>query len=87
VSQSGPEGREPEVPAVALATSTDLKPGQQRLYLMDGDTNGEKLMERTVEVGITDGSWTEAKAGIAVGAEVVTEQRDKERRPKFLGLF
>ena len=86
VSQSGPEGREPEAPPVALPSS-DLKPGQQRLYLMDGDPNGERLSERTVEVGITDGSWTEARGGIAIGADVVTEQRDKQKRPKFLGLF
>ncbi|HEX3594812.1 MAG TPA: efflux RND transporter periplasmic adaptor subunit [Polyangiaceae bacterium] len=64
---------------------TELKPGQGRVYVTAG--GGNDAVERIVGVGITDGRFTEAKSDLAVGADVITEQRDAKRPDKFLGLF
>jgi HlyD family secretion protein len=50
----------------------------------------QHVSPRLVRVGITDGVWTELLDGsLAVGAEVVTEERSspEEKRRKFLGIF
>ncbi len=67
-----------------------LQPGQARLFQISGGLPGaEQLSSRVVDIGITDGVWTELKNdGIASGTQVVTEQRDREEnRRKFLGIF
>jgi HlyD family secretion protein len=65
--------------------SSELKAGQARLYVPDKTKN--EATERVVEVGITDGRFTEIRSGVPLGAEVVTEQRDAKRPEKFLGIF
>lgn len=73
-------------PAAAVVFSTELKPGQARVYVpVRGKP--DRAEERIVEVGITDGRRTEIRSGLEVDAEVITEQRDAKRREKFLGLF
>jgi hypothetical protein len=66
--------------------STELKAGQARVYL-PGHGPSDDPVEKIVDVGITDGRFTEVKSGIDVGADVVTEQRDAKRPEKFLGIF
>src|SRR5207247_633073 len=81
--EQGPPGSAPPPPPVF---STELKAGQARVYLPTSSPNDDPL-EKVVDVGITDGRFTEIKNGVALGAEVVTEQRDAKRPEKFLGIF
>jgi HlyD family secretion protein len=80
--EHGPPGA-PTPPAVF---STELKAGQARVYLPAQSANDEPV-EKVIDVGITDGRFTEVKGGLSLGTEVVTEQRDAKRPEKFLGLF
>lgn len=80
--EQGPPGSAPP-PAVF---STELKAGQARVYLPAPSANDDPI-EKVLDVGITDGRFTEVKGGLPLGADVVTEQRDAKRPEKFLGLF
>jgi hypothetical protein len=54
-----------------------------------GEPGAEVLTADVVELGVTDGMWTEVRSkSLTAGTSVVTEQRDKEpSRRKFMGLF
>lgn len=81
--EQGPPG----VPAPPAAVfSTELKAGQARVYLPSSNPQDEPV-EKVVDVGITDGRFTEIRTGLTVGSDVVTEQRDAKRPEKFLGIF
>lgn len=71
------------------AFSTPLEHGQGRVYVPAGGEPGqERALEKIVKIGITDGAWTEIIGdSLGPGTAVVTEQRDKPERRKFLGLF
>jgi HlyD family secretion protein len=61
-----------------------LEHGQARVYVPTGGSIGnETIAPRVVQVGITDGTWTELRGGAALGAEVVVEQRDQEQKKGF----
>jgi len=70
--------------AAPVAFSTELKAGQGRVYQ---PMPRDEVAERVVEIGLTDGRFTEVKSGLVPGAEVVTEQRDAKRPDKLLGIF
>lgn len=66
----------------------ELKPlehGQGRLYFIAGGAVGsETLRHETVRVGVTDGIWTElVGSGLEVGADVVVEERDANKKKGF----
>jgi HlyD family secretion protein len=82
IEQGPPGSTEPPPPVF----STELKTGQARIYL-PASNPADDPVEKVVDVGITDGRFTELKGGVDVGGEVVTEQRDAKRPEKFLGLF
>jgi HlyD family secretion protein len=63
----------------------ELKAGQGRVYVT-ARGNVNEAVEKIVNIGITDGRFTEVK-DLPLGAELITEQRDAKRREKFLGLF
>ncbi|HVW27661.1 MAG TPA: efflux RND transporter periplasmic adaptor subunit [Polyangiaceae bacterium] len=63
----------------------ELKPGEGRVYVPS--SGADEAVEKVVAIGLTDGRFTEVKSELGVGAEVITEQRDAKRPPKFLGLF
>jgi HlyD family secretion protein len=65
---------------------SELKTGQGRVYLI-ASAAAEEATEKIVDVGVTDGRFTEVKGGLGLGAEVVTEQRDAKRPDKILGIF
>jgi HlyD family secretion protein len=73
--------------------SVELAPGQRRIYLLGPPADpakGPKLLPKLVQVGISDGAWSELKSPEPVrGAKVVTEERSspKDERRKFLGVF
>jgi len=79
----GPPGAASAAPRAVFGT--ELKPGQGRVYLPRA--GGNEAQETVVEIGITDGRFTHVKSGLAVGAEVITEQRDAKRADKFMGIF
>ncbi|HEX7668797.1 MAG TPA: efflux RND transporter periplasmic adaptor subunit, partial [Polyangiaceae bacterium] len=72
---------------------TELKPGQGRVYVpvQNAGTgpalDGTDAAETVIDVGVTDGRFTEVKSGLTLGREIITEQRDAKRPEKFLGLF
>ncbi|MGC4094508.1 MAG: efflux RND transporter periplasmic adaptor subunit [Polyangiaceae bacterium] len=81
----------PKDPAQA-APNVEFAPGQRRLYLLEGDAKGEakpKLLPTLVQVGISDGMWTELKSEQpALDRHVVSEERAASKeRTKFLGVF
>ncbi|MBM4362136.1 MAG: efflux RND transporter periplasmic adaptor subunit, partial [Deltaproteobacteria bacterium] len=78
----GPPGA--AAPAAAV-TTTELRPGQGRVY--QRSAGGAELEERVLDLGITDGKYTEVRGGLAAAAEVVTEQRDAKKPAKVFGLF
>lgn len=83
-----PESEPSERPEPPALESVPLHAGQGRIYTIAGGEPGqEQVAQRTVDIGITDGVWTELKNGLKVGDEVVTEQRDRKKKGKFLGLF
>jgi len=65
-----------------------LDPGKGRAYLVAGGPPGEEQLEdRVVELGITDGVWTELEGeGLPEGTAVVVEQREDKKKKRF-GLF
>jgi hypothetical protein len=66
----------------------ELPHGKARVYVVSGTGPGDEgAEERVVEVGITDGVWSELRGGLPAGTEVITEQRDRKKQGKFLGLF
>lgn len=82
-AEQGPPGSTEPPPAVFGA---ELKAGQGRVYLPAPNPTDDPV-EKIIDVGITDGRFTEVKGGVAVGGDVVTEQRDAKRPEKFLGIF
>jgi HlyD family secretion protein len=79
--QAGPASSAPPPPVFG----TELKAGQGRVYVPGASS--DDAVETIVDLGISDGRFTEVRAGLAFGAEVVTEQRDAKRPDKFLGIF
>ena len=75
--KKGKDGKEK-----AVKPKTTIKPGQGRLYLPNGGPQGhEKYREKVVDLGITDGLWTELKhSGMKVGDPVITDQRDDTKK-------
>jgi HlyD family secretion protein len=77
--EMGPDGK----PLKAKAPKP-LSFGQGRLYTARGAQGAEQAEERVVSIGITDGIWTELKGGaLPAGADVITEQRDAEKKRGF----
>jgi HlyD family secretion protein len=76
------EGDGPPKPEAKLQ---ELKHGQGRLYETE-PAPGADPVARVVEVGITDGVFSEVR-GVEIGAEIVTEQRQEPKRKKFMGVF
>jgi HlyD family secretion protein len=65
-----------------------LDPGKGRIYLVTGGERGsETIGDRVVDVGITDGIWTELKgAPLGAGTAVVVEQKEEKKKKRF-GIF
>jgi HlyD family secretion protein len=59
-----------------------LAHGKGRIWRVTGGARGsEEVGELIVDVGITDGVWTELRSGsLAPGAELVIEQREAEKK-------
>jgi HlyD family secretion protein len=75
----GPDGKPLKVKA-----PKSLAYGQGRVYIARGAQGAEQAEERVVTVGITDGIWTELRgSALAEGADVITEQRDAEKKRGF----
>lgn len=65
-----------------------LGKGKARVHVLVDDTPGHERTEvREVEVGITDGSFTELKSELDVSKVVVDEVDDEEAEKKRRGLF
>jgi HlyD family secretion protein len=66
----------------SVKPKTTIKPGQGRLYLPAGGPPGqEKYREKVVDLGITDGIWTELdKSKMKVGDLVITDQRENKKK-------
>jgi HlyD family secretion protein len=63
-----------------------LPPGKGRVFLVDsgGKPGAETVSERVVDVGITDGVWTELKGTtLDLATVVVTEQREDDKKKRF----
>jgi HlyD family secretion protein len=75
----------PDGPKTPEAPLAPLQHGQGRVHVLAGGEPGhERLTPKTVKLGLTDGSWTElADGAVAIGAAVVTEQRDAKGKPGF----
>jgi HlyD family secretion protein len=78
----------------------ELAPGERRVFQVSEDAAApaasgsagpadQKLVARSIRVGISDGVWTELKdSTLAAGAAVVTEEHSApDERRKFLGIF
>jgi HlyD family secretion protein len=75
-----------------IQPANELSPGQRRVFALEAsaDPAKAKAVPRTVQIGITDGAWTELRGEpLASGVKLVTEERStpKEGRTKFLGVF
>ena len=86
----GPASSAPPSPVFG----TELKPGQGRVYVPPGGKastasagSSDDAVETILDIGVTDGRFTEVRGGLVLGREVITEQRDAKRPEKFLGLF
>jgi HlyD family secretion protein len=73
--------------ATATSTREKLTHGKGRIYFREGNAPTESTRDGVVELGITDGVFTEVKVGLAAGTSVITSERAAEGRPKFLGMF
>ncbi|MCC6214147.1 MAG: efflux RND transporter periplasmic adaptor subunit [Polyangiaceae bacterium] len=73
---------------IAEKPPAPLAPGQGRVFaLVDATPGAERVEERVVETGVTDGVWTALSgAALPVGLEVVTEEREDKRKKRF-GVF
>jgi HlyD family secretion protein len=66
-----------------------LQPGKGRVYLVSGGPPGkEQVQQKEIGIGITDGVWTELSGSeLALGTQVVVEQRDEKKKAKRFGIF
>jgi HlyD family secretion protein len=64
---------------------TELKAGQGRVYVPS--LSSDEAVETVVDVGVSDGRFTEIRGGIGDSALVITEQKEAKRPEKFLGIF
>lgn len=77
----GPNGK-----PVPQAPEAPLTKGTGRVYLLTDDKPGEEKAARTlVQIGVTDGLFTEVTGGLAEGAKVVTDENDNDDPKKKKG--
>ena len=63
--------------------STPLEKGKGRIYFLLNDKPGEeKEEERLIDVGITDGIFTEVKGGLKDGEKVIVDETDDDKKNK-----
>jgi HlyD family secretion protein len=68
------------VPQPPAAT---LEKGKGRIYFLANDKPGEeKEEERLIDVGITDGIFTEVKGGLKDGEKVIIDETDDDKKNK-----
>jgi HlyD family secretion protein len=61
-----------------------LKAGQARVYLEgEGPKQSPGVKAQVVEVGISDGVWTELKEGLALGARPIVDEKPDESKKGF----
>jgi HlyD family secretion protein len=63
--------------------------GQGRVFVITSEKLGDEKSEpKTIQVGITDGMFTEiANGSLPVGAKVVTDETDSDEKKKKGKLF
>jgi HlyD family secretion protein len=78
----GPDGKPVQQPP-----EPPMPKGQGRVYLLTNDKPGEERSEpRTIQIGITDGMFTEVTNGsLPVGSKVVTDETDSDEKKKKKG--
>ncbi len=60
-----------------------LEKGKGRIYFLANDKPGEeKEEERLIDVGITDGIFTEVKGGLKDGEKVIVDETDDDKKNK-----
>jgi HlyD family secretion protein len=60
------------------------EPGTARVYqIASGPPEDPTLKNHLIQVGITDGVWTEVKAGLSVGEKVVVDEKPVQTRKGF----
>lgn len=77
-----PEG--PDGKPIPQPSETPLPKGKGRVFLLTSERPGDEKEEaRVISIGITDGLFTEVMdGGLAVGAKVVTDELDEEKKKK-----
>ena len=65
-----------------------LKHGQGRIYqIVGGDIGQEEIAPKVIEIGVTDGIWTELRGqALTPKSQVVVEERSPPKKKRF-GLF
>ena len=74
----GPDGKPlPQPPTAAL------EKGKGRIYFLSNDKPGEeKADERIIDIGITDGIFTEVKGGLTETDKIVVDETDDDKKNK-----
>ncbi len=80
-----PGGPGAEPPKDDAAAAPKLAHGKGRIYQVSGGARGsEQIGDRVLDIGITDGSFTELRGTqLPAGTEVVVEQRDDDKKQGF----
>jgi HlyD family secretion protein len=60
------------------------RPGQGRVFIEgNGPPSDPGATALLVDVGITDGVWTEIKKGLSAGSRVIVDERTEEKKRGF----
>ena len=71
-------------PQPAVEPNQERKPGQGRVYLLgDGPPDSPGHHRKFVDVGVSDGVWTELEAGLPKSAQVIVDERPPEEKKGF----
>lgn len=69
-------------------TAAEVLPeGLGKVYIHKRERGEEQIEAKTIQVGITDGAYTEVKGDLTEGAKVVTDEYDVGDKEKKLKLF
>lgn len=71
-------------PEVETTKMLQLKAGQGRVYLVGGGPkDAPGTISKVVEIGISDGVWTELKSGLSPGEQPIVDEKPRESKKGF----
>jgi HlyD family secretion protein len=79
---NGPSPAAPSSPPNVKQPST-TEVGRSKVYQVEGDAIDPRLSVRWIEIGVSDGVYTEVKSGLRPGDSVVVDEKARDQKRGF----